>query len=140
MVSDYDGSYKRHCLLLSISRFHARHWSRDYLVISVGGCDLCALPASARRTLALDLRRHSCDRSLFQCFRRRRAVIRKNTSVACSRSDTDRAAIQIYATRCSGDFRSPRDRCGNTVPPSSNLRGFIADALNELSVGILLRG
>jgi len=47
--------------------------------------DLRALPAATRRPLALDLCRLCRDRSLFQCLRRHRAVVRKKYR-PCKRS------------------------------------------------------
>ena len=75
LVSDNDPCHERDRLLLSVSWFHPGHWRRHNFAAGAGSCDLRALPASTRRSLALDLRRWRCDFTLFQCLRSRRAVV-----------------------------------------------------------------
>jgi len=68
-------SDKRDGVLFSVPWFYAGLWSGHHIIVSAGSRDLCALSASARRALALDLRRHGCGRSLLQLLRWPRAVV-----------------------------------------------------------------
>jgi hypothetical protein len=64
---------ERDRLLFSVPWFYACSWSWGHVPVGVGSCDLRALPASTRGRLALDLRRHGCDRALSERVCRGRA-------------------------------------------------------------------
>src|SRR6266487_2264629 len=62
-------------------------------LVVTGGGDLRTLPASTRRALALDLRRHGSDCSLSQCLCRCCAGFPESAGPESAGSDADRAAI-----------------------------------------------
>src|SRR6266487_1041647 len=93
MVPDHHRVDERDRLFLSVPWFYASHWRRHHFALSAGRGSLRALSAPTRRALALDLRRHGCDRSLLECICCSRAGVRKSASLEGDGSRADRAAI-----------------------------------------------
>src|SRR2546430_5931889 len=122
MVSDHHCGDERDRFLFSVSWLHARLRRWRHFTRRVGPRDLCPLPATPGRPLALDLCHRRDDRALSQCLCRHRHGLSQNTCTARPGSHTDRTALSIRAVRCAGAFCSSHDYRDHPVPHRTTFR------------------